>query len=374
MLTLIDIQNININKKLMKSKSKKLDFNGINIYTGIDTHLKSWKVTIMIEDVYYKTLSIDPNGAVLSSYLKKNFPNGNYYSAYEAGFCGYSVHRELEKSGIKNIIVNPADIPTTDKERKQKDDVRDSIKIARSLQSGDLEAIYIPSVATQELRSLVRYRKSIVKDLSRNKNRIKSFLYLHGIKIPVELDSASRHWSSNFTKWLKNVRLSTNYGHHMLINTINTVTQLRNSLLDVNKELRIIGKTEQYANTLKLLTSIPGIGLIVAMTIISELENIMRFKNLDKLCSYIGLIPTTNSSGENERNGSVTPRSNKPLRNVIVESAWIAIRNDPAMALAYSTLCKRMKPNKAIIRIAKKLLNRVSYVLKNQTEYKYAIK
>lgn len=357
----------------MSSKSKELDFNGINIYAGIDTHLKNWRVTIMVGETYYKTFSADPNAFSLASYLRKNFPNGNYLSAYEAGFCGYSVHRELEKLGIKNIIVNPADIPTTDKERRQKDDARDSRKIARSLQSGDLEAIYIPSIATQELRSLVRYRKSIVKDLSRNKNRIKSFLYLHGIKIPTILDAASRNWSSNFSKWLESIRLNTDYGHSVLANTLNTVNQLRKSLLDVNKELRRIGKTEQYACILKYLTSIPGIGLIVAMTIISELEDIMRFKNLDKLCSYIGLVPTTNSSGENERTGGVTPRSNKPLRGVIVESAWIAIRNDPALALAYSNLCKRMKPNKAIIRIAKKLLNRVRYVLKNQTEYKYAI-
>lgn len=357
----------------MSSKSKQLDFNGINIYSGIDTHLKNWRVTVLIEETYFKTFSMDPDAATLGSYLRRNFPNGNYFSSYEAGFCGYSVHRELEKEGIKNIIVNPADIPTTDKERKQKNDARDSNKIARSLQGGDLEAIYIPSVETQELRSVVRYRKSIVNDISRNKSRIKSFLYLHGFKIPAELDSASRHWSSNFTKWLESIRLSTDYGHSVIKGTLDTVIQLRKSLLGINKEMRRIAKTERYSTTIKYLISIPGIGLTVAMTIISELENILRFKNLDKLCSYIGLVPTTQSSGENQRIGGVTPRSNKALRAIIIESAWIAIRNDLALALVYSNLCKRMKPNKAIIRVAKKLLNRVRYVLKNQTEYKYAI-
>jgi transposase len=121
------------------------------------------------------------------------------------------------------------------------------------------------------------------------------------------------------------------------------------------------------------LTSIPGIGIISAMTLLSELESIIRFNSLDKLCSYIGLVPTTNSSSENERIGSITPRSNRALRGMIIESAWVAIRNDPALALSYSNLCKRMKPNKAIIRIAKKLLNRIRYVLKNQTKYEYSI-
>ena len=357
----------------MQSKGKKLDFKGKNIYLGIDAHLKNWRVTIMLEDIYYKTFSMDPNAETLASYLKKNFPQGNYYSAYEAGFCGYSVHRELVKAGISNIIVNPADIPTTDKERRQKEDSRDSRKIARSLQNGELETIYIPSESTQELRSLVRFRKSIVKDISRNKSRIKSFLYLHGIKIPPELDSASRHWSLNFSKWLEGIRLSTDYGHSVISDTLSTVNQLRQTLLKINRELKRIAKTEQYATTIKYLTSIPGIGLIVAMTIISELEDILRFHSLDKFCSYIGLVPTTNSSSDNEKVGGVTPRSNKPLRSAIIESAWVAIRNDPALALAYSNLCKRMKPNKAIIRIAKKLLNRIRYVIKNQTEYEYAI-
>lgn len=357
----------------MPNKSIELDFNGMNIYAGIDTHLKNWRVTFMLDDFVYKTISMDPNAQVLSNYLRKNFPNGNYLSAYEAGFCGYSVHRTLLKEGIQNIIVNPADIPTSDKERKQKEDARDSRKIARSLRNGELEAIYIPSQATEELRGFVRYRKSVVRDIARNKSRIKSFLYRHGIKIPTELDSASRYWSSNYTAWLRTIRLTTEFGHKVLLNTLETVEQLRSTLLNVNRELRKLAKNEPYIHQIKLLVSIPGIGLIVAMTILSELECISRFKNLDQLCSFLGLVPTTKSSDENKRIGGITPRSNKPLREMLIESAWIAIKNDPALALAYSNLCKRMKSTKAIVRIAKKLASRIRYVLMNQVEYQCSI-
>jgi len=359
------------NKKLMSSKVKKLDCSGVNIYTGIDTHLKNWRVTILVDEVYFKTISIDPRAEVLSKFLRKNFPKGNYYSAYEAGFCGYSVHRNLLKEGIQNIIVNAADIPTTDKERRQKEDTRDSMKIARSLRNGELEPIYIPAESTEELRSFVRYRKSLVKDISRNKSRIKSFLYRHGVDIPSELNTASRYWSANFSKWLETVRLTTDFGHKVLLNTILTVKQLRERLLEVEREMRGIAKQEKYAHQFNCLTSIPGIGLVSAMVIISEIENIMRFSNLNKLCSYVGLVPTTNSSGENERTGDITPRSNKPLRSILIECAWIAIRHDSTLTLAYRNLCQRMKGNKAIIRIAKKLLIRISYVLKNQEIYEY---
>ena len=83
----------------------------------------------------------------------------------------------------------------------------------------------------------------------------------------------------------------------------------------------------------------------------------------------VGLVPTTNSSGEKDRTGDVTPRANRILRNAIIESAWVAARIDPALSLAFNNLCERMNKNKAIIRVSKKLMNRIKFVLKNDQEY-----
>ena len=343
----------------MESKVSNLDYGGHKIFIGLDVHLTNWKATIMLEETPFKTFSLDPSAVLLRSYLEKHFPGGEYFSAYEAGFTGFSTHRSLEQNGINNIVVNPADIPTTDKERKQKEDKRDSRKIANSLRNGQLQAIYIP-----------RYRKTLVKEISRNKARVKSFLYRNGISIPLELSGASKHWSHNFTNWLKTVKLTTDYGHIVLMKTLEIVVHLRTTLLSITKDIkRIIKSDAQYTKAIADLRSIPGIGFIVAVTLLTEIEEICRFKDLDHLCSFIGLVPSTNSTGDKDRTRGITPRSNKPLREVLIESAWVAIRNDSSMALAYSSLCKRMEPNKAIIRIAKKLLNRVRYVLKNNTTY-----
>jgi transposase len=105
------------------------------------------------------------------------------------------------------------------------------------------------------------------------------------------------------------------------------------------------------------------------MTIISELDDIQRFRSIDALCSYVGLVPRTNSSGDNDKTGGITPRSNRQLRSMLIESAWIAIRHDPALMMKYSELVKRMDPSKAIVNIAKKLLSRIKYVLVNKTPY-----
>ncbi len=353
----------------MQTKITTINFKGQKVYAGIDVHLKNWIVTVMVEDRVHKTFSQDPSAEILANYLKRSFPDADYLSAYEAGFCGFSVHRELERHGILNKVVNPADIPTTDKDKRQKEDKRDSRKIAKSLKSGDLEGIYVPNKSTEELRGLVRYRRTIVKEISRQKNRIKSYLYFNGIAIPIPLDTASHHWSGKFTQWLTTVKMTTIYGDMVLQETLDTTQHLRDKLLKVNRVLKALYKNSEYSSTLKLIRSIPGVGLVMSITLLSELENIMRFKNLDKLCSYIGLVPSTNSSGQDEKIGPITPRSNKPLRSNIIECAWIASRIDPALMYSYNELCKRMKPNEAIIRIAKKLLNRIRYVIKNETEY-----
>lgn len=111
----------------------------------------------------------------------------------------------------------------------------------------------------------------------------------------------------------------------------------------------------------------------MSMTIITELENIERFKTLDQLCSYLGLVPTTNSSGEKQKVGNITPRSNRQLRSMLIESSWVAIRQDPVLTMSYSKLRQRMEPNKAIIKIAKKLLSRIKHVLKNKEPYQKGV-
>ena len=136
----------------------------------------------------------------------------------------------------------------------------------------------------------------------------------------------------------------------------------------IEKELVTLSNT-RYADLCKLLRSIPGIGLLGAVTLITEIKDIHRFTNLDRLHSFVGLIPNVNSSGDRESIGRITQRHNHYLRPVLVQCAWIAARQDPGLFRYYNKLCQRMKASKAIIRVAKKLLNRVSYVWKNGCQY-----
>ena len=230
----------------MQTQRNKIDFTGQNIYVGFDVHLKSWTVTIMTEKLTHKKFSQDPKPKVLHNYLLNNFPGGTYYSAYEAGFCGYWIHNKLVELGIKSMVVNPADIPTTGKEKVMKTDPRDSNKIARSLRSGDLQPIYVPSIRTLEERGLVRTRSTLVKDMTRYKNRIKSFLYFHGIDFPEAFSKSRTHWSNRFNIWLEGIEMIELSGKDSLNALLSQSKHLRASILQVTKQIRELAKTERY--------------------------------------------------------------------------------------------------------------------------------
>ena len=358
----------------MPMQSNELNFKGQNIYVGIDVHLKSWTVSILTEKLHHKTFTQQPCVEILSNYLHSHFPGASYYSVYEAGFSGFWAHYRLEGEGISNIIVNPADVPTSQKESLSKTDSVDSRKLARSLRGNELVGIYIPTVDTLEARTLFRCRDYIVKDLNKMKQRLKSQLYFYGIKYPDRFQKCGTHWSRAFIKWLReDVKLNTEAGMNALRILLDSVETQRKQLLNATRKLRELSQSERYAQDYNLLRSIPGFGMITAMALLVEIEDVSRFRNSDKLAGYVGLIPTTHSSGEKDNKGEITFRGQKHLRNKIIESSWIAARMDPAMHITFLELCKRMDANKAIVRIARKLLNRVFYVLKYKKRYEYAV-
>jgi transposase len=354
----------------MQEQRNELNFKGQNIYAGIDVHLRSWTVCIMTEKLEHKRFTRPPEAKALYGYLSRNFPGAGYHSVYETGFSGYVTHRQLEALGINSIITHAADVPTGEKERLQKDDGVDSRKLARSLRSGDLEAICVPSASTVEDRSPVRMRGTMVKDMARMKQRIKSFLYFFGVSCPERFSRSGNHRSKNFMKWLKEeVQLSEESGRQSPGVLVREVEEQRKLMLLVSGQTREPGKKGKYAGNVRLLLTVPGTGLLAAMRFLTEIENINRFENTDHFAAYPGPVPNRHNSGEVKNDGEMTRRGQSMLRKSIIEPAWTAARHDPALSLAYNRYVRRMNPNRAIIRIARKLLNRIYFVLKNKKEY-----
>ena len=351
-------------------QGRQLDFSGQNIFVGMDVHKNSWKICIRTEEMELRTFSQQPSVKTLSNHLKANYPSATYKVVYEAGFCGFGYQREFTAAGIDCIIVHPADVPTSDKDKNRKSDTVDCRKLSKTLSNGDLTGIFVPGVEQQDDRGVIRVYQQMIKDQTRFKNRIKGWLAFQGIIIPD--DDVHKHWSNNFIGWLKSLSLTPSAKISLDV-LIQGYGQVRTMVLTATKQVRVLSRQLRYLQEIKLIRSVPGIGEITALLIITEIGDITRFKTLDKLCDYIGFVPKIHGSGDKETVLGLTHRGHHQLREKLIEASWVAIRLDPALTMAYNDYCKRMKKNRAIIKIAKKLLNRVRYVLINQKEYVTAV-
>ena len=224
--------------------------------------------------------------------LNKKFPEAHLKSAYEAGFCGFSAHYALTDLGIENIVVHAADIPTTGKEKAIKTDAVDSEKIAWALKRGELKGIYVKDKRYMYDANLMRLRQRFIADLSRQKSRTKHLLYTQGVTYPERFRTSRSHWSRNFMKWLREeVELLSEQKLSLLL-LCEQVENTRKAIFKVTRDIRRLSITERYKENYDLLTSVPGFGMIVSMSMLTELDNdIMRFSNERRFVSMLGLIP-----------------------------------------------------------------------------------
>lgn len=349
----------------MQQQINKKDFTGQNFYCGIDMHKKTWTITMEADELYKKTICQSSDKQSLVSFIKNNYPGANVIAGYEAGYFGYSLYHYLRDNGIACSVLHPADIPTTQKEKEQKRDPIDSKKITRALKTGSAKTIWVPSQIVQQHRQLLRTRRTIAKDMTRSKNRIKAFLQTYSIDYPESFKKNGSHWSRKFVVWLEQIKLQEDSATLSLQVMVRQLNFLRSELTNVLNQIRILAKDNRYIDQYNKLIGITGIGIITAMTILMEISDIKRFKNTDHFRSFIGFIPRSHSSGEKSYNGKITNRANHHLRSLLVEACWSAVGNDPYYYNLYSEYKKRMKGNKAIVRVASKMANKIYYCLKN---------
>lgn len=352
-------------------KIKQLDFSGQTIFCGIDVHKKSWRVNVRSDEFELEDYSQDPNEELLLKHLEKRYPGANFQVAYEAGFCGFGIQRSLKSFGVNCMVVNPADVPLTDKDKKRKSDRIDARKICRHLSGRSLRPIYVPSIRMEHARTLVRQRIRLVSDQTRCKNRIWGLLMFSGLKL--KMDKPNEYWSRRFIESLKTLPGLTPLLRQTLDTALEEYLMIRKLVGDMTKQIRLLSTQKSFASLQNLIQSIPGIGLLNSMVIITELQDMKRFKTLDKLCSYAGIVPDTASSADRTTVKGITHRSNHYLRPAIVESSWVIIRKDPAMLHLYKKYCRKMVANKAIIKISRHLLSRIRYVWTNRVEYEVGL-
>jgi len=338
---------------------KRISYVGEKVIVGIDVHKNHYTISCLVDGrrVLRTTLPAEPLKLVV--FLQSRFEGSEIYTVYEAGFSGFSLHRVLEGSGIKNIVVHAGSIEVASRDRV-KTDRRDSLKLAELLSCGRLKGISIPSEEQELSRLLHRTRRQLVRQRTSCGNRIKSCLYYFGLAVPKKLTAAvlSELLESSSLKPEIKYCLS----KHVLF---------WNKLTDEIKEIEQLQREKASRNVLcKIYQSIPGFGLQTVSMLTTELGDMSQFVNERNLFSFLGLTPTERSSGDSQRKGPISRQGSPRLRCALVEAAWVAIRVDEYWSAAYRQQAYRVGGKRAIVAIARRLAGVARALARKQEYYK----
>lgn len=350
---------------MMRSNQReKVAVRGKEVFVGIDVHKESWQVTARVggEELFH--------GRIASEYriLRKvldRFQGGKIRVAYEAGPCGFGLHDQLRGDGVEVIVVPPSLIPI-ESGNKVKTDKRDSRKLARLLEGNLLKRVYVLSEEDRADRELLRTRRQMVEHRNDVARQIKSKLLFHGMRCPF---SGKGGWSKGFIRWIKDLNWEWGAVKVSFQSLIELYEYLTGQILDLNRKVAELSRTDKYRPRVKLLRSVPGIGVLIAMEILVEIQDVARFQRADELASYLGLTPSEFSTGQHIRQGRITRCGNKRVRTCLVESSWHLITKDPWMRRKYDRLKQWKGGKRAIIAIARTLIIRIRRILLNQEPY-----
>ena len=346
-------------------KGKKINFKGKMVSIGIDVHKKSWSITALVEEEIVMAITLSRPS--YDSFMKvlSRFKGNHVRIAYEAGPCGFDLYDRLTADGIECIVTPPSLIPVESGNRV-KTDKRDSFKLARYLENNMLKQVWVLSPEERAHRQLVRTRRQIVHHRSDVMRQIKSFLLFYGIDIPFK---NTQHWTGAFMKWLRQLDLGSEYLHRSLKTLLDLYEYLDEEKKRLTRDVLELAEEEKYAQSVSLLTTIPGIGPLSAIEILVEIQDITRFRTANKFAAFLGLTPSQYSTSDFIRMGHITHAGNVRARTALVESSWILIARDPAMRSKYERIKQRRGGKRAIVAVAKSLSARIRRILLNQVPY-----
>jgi transposase len=248
----------------------------------------------------------------------------------------------------------------------------DSRKLSTALRGGELKSIHVPAPKYRELRHLVQLRDTHVQQLTATKCRIKALLLYEGIPFPSD-EGKEKQWSQRVVNELLELPCSESV-RFKLDQLIGTLHFNFNSAAAAQKQIRhFCQKDPELRQSMGWLKSLPGIGEIIATHLVARLGDPSLITNVRQIAGFLGLVSSEHSTGDKQNRGEITRAGDSRLRNKLIQSAWVAIRQDPELREFYQRVYqrhpKKVAARKAIVAVARKLTTRIYAVLKEQRPF-----
>ena len=288
-------------------------------YVGLDVHKETIAVSVADPDGgevrYMGEIPNTPDAVVkLVKRLRKEGAKLSF--CYEAGPCGYGLHRQLLDLGQGCQVVAPSLIPRKPGDRV-KTDRRDSLNLARLHRAGELTAVWVPDGAQEALRDLTRAREDM-KHLQRQaKQRLLGFLLRHSKRF-----GGKDNWTQAHFRWMEEVKFEQPVQQIVFQEYVDSVQAMTRRVAAFDEQMESAARDSVFWPVIEGLMALRGVKLITATTIVAEIGDLRRFATAPQLMAYLGVVPSEHSSGESKSRGGITKTGNGHVRRVLVESAW----------------------------------------------------
>jgi transposase len=256
------------------------------------------------------------------------------------------------------LVANAAEVDEIAK-AQVKTDKEDIKRLLKLLIGGIVPEVWVPPVPVRELRAFVSYRSRLVKTSTAIRNRLQSLLHKHNLVLPEEGITDPAWWQAE--------RSISPLEKMQIRQEVALLGEVEKYKAAVDEELGRQSMSKEWGAQAVRLLQIPGVGVIVAMTVLSAIGDISRFENAKQLVGYAGIGAGVHDSGKTHKEKKITKKGRRELRWAMVEAAWRAVRMSPFWKEEFEKHLKRMrKPNQAIVVIARKLLIAIWHVLSKE--------
>ncbi len=347
------------------------------IWVGLDVHQRSVTAAVLYGDSHEPdVVRMGGDLNAVRKFFRRLSRDGTPRSCYEASGAGYVLHRVLTKDGFHCEVIAPSLIPRRPGDRRKTDKL-DAVHLAKLYRSGHLTPIAVPDEDQEAVRQLVRARLAVQTHITRLKHRIVRILATHGYRF----NGSRTNWTKKHRAWLGRLRheiegpLRTVIGIHL-----EHLEYLETQQRSMDAEIEQFSEMPPWRQGAEALRCFRGIKTLTAMTILTEIGDIRRFRSATQFMAYTGLVPSERSSGDVERRGPITAAGNAFVRRVLVESAWhyrhqagadlilnrrrqgqnpevvaIAVKAQHRLSRKFWKLRQRKHTNKAVVAVAREL-------------------
>jgi transposase len=285
-------------------------------FAGLDVHARKTAaaaVQLGSGEVFRARLSGSPTAAI--EWLQ-TLP-GEVRAVYEAGPTGFGLARAARALGIEMMVCSPGAIPRQPGDRV-KTDTRDALKLARLHAAGQLRAVVVPAPELEALRDLVRAREDLRGDLMSARHRIGKLLLRRGLV----WGGPGEAWSTRHLRWLSTIAferplVEVVFGEYLAHHEV--LLARRDRLDGLIAEQSVQGP---WAPMVARLRCLRGVDTLTAVGLVAEIGDITAFKHPKQLASYLGLVPSEQSSGTRRRQGAITKAGSSHARRLLIEAAW----------------------------------------------------